>query len=80
MEKAETAARCGVKVPVLEGAWLKTIPEFNLRHPSTARAPRAKPHRGLVAPVGVVPDALILPDGKLEDPGRQVARAALPGP
>jgi hypothetical protein len=34
-EKAETAARCGFKVPVLEGAWSLLIPNRTFSHPSS---------------------------------------------
>jgi hypothetical protein len=44
LEEAETAARCGVKVPVLEGARRNSFPEFRPSDPSTTRAPRTRPH------------------------------------
>ena len=41
--KAETAARCGFTVPVLEGARLLLIGECTLYRPSSSRAPGAQP-------------------------------------
>jgi hypothetical protein len=44
-EKAETAARCGVKVPVLEGAAGEGLPQLGFDRPSTVRTPGAQPRR-----------------------------------
>ena len=44
--EAETAARCGIKVPVLEGARSNSFPEFDPSDPSMTRAPRTKPELG----------------------------------
>ena len=38
-EKAETAARCGFEVPVLEGARRGVIRKCTFRRPSSSRAP-----------------------------------------
>ena len=76
MEKAETAARCSVKVPVLEDARLMSVPEFLSRRRSTFRAPGEEPrtvlglcHQALEAVEGL--GELVAHGAIVEQPGER---------